>query len=757
MKTLRNSIVAGIAGIAFAAQVMAANVVKNIVVNGNQRIETSTITSKINVDEGDSVTQEKLGNMVSDLFRTGYFADVDVDMKGSTLMINVVENPIVSQIFFEGNDELDDDILMENIRLQPRVVYTVAKLKDDTKTISDIYRIKGHFAAKVTPQIIRREQNRVDIVFKIDEKEATKVEKIIFIGNDSFSSGKLNEVIMTKESRWYRFFSSTDTYDPDRMAYDQEKLRQHYMHHGYADFRVKSAVAELTPDHKEFFITFTLHEGERYQYSNVNVVSNIGDIDASLLESFVTMKAGDWFSSSEVDDVVKDINRFMGKNGHPFVKINPIKKLDRVNHTVDLTFEVNQGPRLYVGRISIAGNLRTDSDVIRRQMLLFEGDALNDFLLKQSELRIKALRFFKDVKIKQQAGETPDLVDLVIELDEEESTGEMWIAGGYSTAEGVVGDVGYHEANFLGRGQDLRVKFSLSKKRENFDISFTEPHFLDRNIAAGFDVYNYASKRYFDSSFEHKRTGVDLRFGYYLADYLSQNWRYTIRQDKVTGIRLGASRFIIRESGSAITSMITHTLIYDRRDSVVNPTKGYYVGMTNQVAGLGGDVRYFKNEGFGGYFITFFEDVVLGLTGSTGFVEGFGNDDVRIVDRFNMGGDGSLRGFRESGAEPRDMLSLDPLGGKKFYLATAEAVFPIGLPNEFGIKGSVFAEMGSAWDVEEPAAFIRNDSASPRAAVGVGLSWNSPIGPLRIDFARAIRKRDSDRTKTIHFGMSTRF
>ncbi len=540
-----------------------------------------------------------------------------------------------------------------------------------------------------------------------------------------------------------------------RLAYDQELLRRFYLEHGYADFRVKSAVAELTPDQKEFFITFTLEEGARYTFGELAVRSEIEKVDTKALEALLTMSSGAWYNTKEIDKTIEAMIEHLGAQGYAFVDIVPKPERLEEGKVIGVTFEVNEGPRVYVDRILVKGNFVTDEDVIRREMKLFEGDAYNAHLIKQSERRIRYLGFFKSVKIRRESAGAPDKVDLIVEVEEEESTGELWIAGGYNTAESFLGDVGYRERNLLGRGQDLRLKFTLSKKRHQIDLGFTEPYFLDRPLRAGFDVFNFASKKFFNSTFEHKRTGGRLRMGYDLTDYLQQSWSYELRTDRVTSVRDNASKFIRQQEGNSTTSMVAHGLVYDRRDSASNATSGYYIGMSNQVAGLGGNVRYLRNDFYGGYLHSIVEEWVLGLKANTGIMTGLGKD-VRIVDRYNLGGDGWMRGFKESGVDPRDKKTLDPLGGTKYYLATAELEFPVGLPNEFGVKGSIFTDVGSVWDAEEPKSEVL-DTSSPRVSVGAGISWRSPIGPIHVDFARAVRKESHDSRRTIHFGFGTRF
>lgn len=733
--------------------------IRHIEVKGNERIEEATIITNSQLHIGDNVDDAELDSAVRHLFDTGYFSDVKAEIQGETILLKVEENPIVNRVTFEGNHEFDDATLEKQVRLKPREIYTVNKLKQDTKLLHDMYRIKGHFAAMVVPKIVRRDQNRVDVVFEIREGGATKVSQIIFLGNKHFKSDNLKRVINTKETRWYRFFSSDDSYDPDRLSLDQELLRRHYLENGYVDFQVKSAVAELTPDQKEFFITYTVDEGERYAYDQINIDIQVPNIEKANVENLLTVKTGDWYSSKEIDRTIKAITEYLGEHGYAFVDVQPNLDQDRETHKINLTLNIMEGPKVYINRIVITGNIRTNEDVIRRELIVYEGDAYNTYRIKRSEQRVKNLGFFKNVKMTEKPSESPDKVDLIVELDEEESTGELWVAAGVSSGEGLLGNVGIKENNLMGRGQSASLQTTVSKKRNQVDLSFTEPYFLNRHIQAGFDIFNINSNKYFSSSFRHRKTGFSLRLGYELTEYLSQTWTYSLHFDRVKDAGSNASRFILAETGNSTTSSMQHRLFYDRRDDRYDPTEGYYLGTTNEIAGLGGTVRYLKNELMGGYFYSVIEDWVLSFTGSSGVINGYGGKHVRIVDRFNMGGDGGLRGFRESGAEVRDARTLDPLGGLKYYLGTVELQLPsepFGIPKEFGLKGFLFSDVGAAWQGEEPKSAILS-SASPRASIGFGIGWRSPLGPLRIDFARDVVTKSYDKHKTIHFGFFTRF
>ncbi len=722
-------------------------------VNGVQRIDPETVRSYLSVRAGDPFDADRLDRSLKTLFATGLFADVSFQREGRALVVNVVENPIINRIAFEGNKRIDTETLTPEVTLRPRVVYTRTKVQNDVKRILDLYRRKGRFAATVEPKIIQLPQNRVDLVFEIDEGELTGVRRISFVGNKRYGDSALRGVIQTKESAWYRILSSDDNYDPDRVSFDRELLRRHYLNAGYADFRVVSAVAELVPERTGFFITFTLDEGERYKFGNVDIKAELKNLDPKLLRSDVKFDSGDWYSAEKIDEAIQQMTIRLGNLGYAFVDIQPQIDRKRDDKLVNLVFEIKEGPKVYVERIDITGNVRTLDKVVRREFRLAEGDAFNAAKLQRSRQRVQGLGFFKKAEVTNVPGSSPDKTVIKVEV-EEKSTGEISFGAGYSTQDSVLGQVELRERNLLGRGQEVRIAGILSAKRREVDFSFTEPYFLDRDVSAGFDLFHITRNNQDTSSYDDKRTGFALRFGYQLSEALRQTLRYSLSDIQIENVKDTASRFIKESAGQRATSLIGQDLMYDRRDNKIDPTDGYFLRLSTDLAGLGGDGRFIRPGVGGGWFYPIAADYVVSLLGQAGMVYGLG-EDVAIQDRYFIGGQ-TLRGFRSSGIGPRDVTTGDALGGNKYYTVTSEMSFPIGLPKDIPVLGRLFVEAGSLWDIDVSGPEIRDES-SIRASVGIGFSISSPVGPIRIDLGRALVKEPFDKTELLRFSFGTRF
>ena len=730
-------------------------VLARIVIEGNQRIEAETVASYMTVRPGTLFGPNDIDESLKKLFATGLFADVTIRVEGQVIIVRVVENPIINRIAFEGNLRTKDDVLKQEVQLRPRVVFTRTKVQNDVRRILQVYRRSGRFGATVEPKVIMLEQNRVDLVFEINEGPLTKIARISFVGNERFSDRTLRGEIFTRESRWYRFFSSADTYDPDQLAFDQDTLRRFYLNKGYADFRVLSAIAELSPDKDAFYITFTIEEGERYKFGEISVNTAIRELDPEPLRKLITVEKGDWYSAEEVEDSVLAVTTEVGNFGYAFVDVRPQVKRNREERAIDITFDVKEGPRVFVERIDIGGNVRTLDRVIRREFRLVEGDAFNAAKLERSRARVNNLGYFSRVEVKNEEGSSPDRTVVTMDVAEK-STGELGIGAGYSTTDGVLANIALRERNLLGKGQDVRVMLTAGQRRQEFDIGFTERYFLDRNLSAGVDLFHLAADNTDISSFTSVRTGGGLRLGYEINERWSQRLRYTLRQDEIEIIDpANASKALLQQEGTYLTSLIGQDLTYDRRDSRINPTEGYFALLTTEYAGLGGDLHYVRGRLNVGYYIPITDDIVASLTASGGIIEGL-DEPVRISDSFFLGGD-NLRGFATAGVGPRDVSTNDALGGKKVYYGTLQFRFPIGLPDEYGISGTVFSDFGSLTEIDEPVVYPVVDVPSIRVSGGVGLSWNSPVGPLNLDFAWPIKKEYFDETEVFRLRFGTRF
>jgi outer membrane protein insertion porin family len=737
-------------------------VIRQIVVQGNQRIEAETVRSYMEITVGDTYDPAKVNRSLKALFRTGLFSDVRIFRQVSILVVRVVENPIINRVNFEGNKELKDKALRKEVQLRARVVFTTARAQKDVERIVTVYRRTGRFAARVVPKIIRLPQNRVDLIYEISEGPETSIARINFVGNRAFSDSKLRSVITTAESAWWKFFSRSDNYDPDRLNFDRELLRRHYLKNGFADFRVISAVAELARDGTSFFITFTVEEGEQYTFGRSEIATNLPELNPARLDAVILTEPGKVYDASKVDKTIDALTAEVGKTGFAFARVKPKINRDRENRIIHIVYTIQEGPRVYIERIDIIGNLRTLDRVIRRELRLAEGDAYNRVLVDRARRRITALDFFSKVEIKQSPGSAADKVILTLKVVEK-STGSLSFGAGFSTSESILGDVSVTERNFLGKGQFVRLRTSLSFKRQQLDFKFTEPYFLGRKMTFGVDAFATETDSEDESSFESRQLGGGVRFGFPLSEDSALSFRYLLSYDKIFNVDAAtASPAVVQAQGSALTSLIGVTWAYDTLDSRVSPTKGVRVTLTQDFAGVGGDVYYSRTVGRAiAFYPIYFENLIGAIKTSAGYITGWNGRQVRILDRFFKGGD-SLRGFERAGIGPRDTASAnqDALGGKIYAISQFELTFPIGLPPEIGIRGGLFADIGTLFDSPTkglPPGVVVADDASLRASAGVSVLWKSPLGPIRLDFAHAFLKKSYDKTEIFRFSGGTSF
>ena len=735
------------------AQAPIQDLIAEIRIEGTQRVEPDTVRSYLQLQLGDVYDTEKADASLKALFATGLFSDVTMRREGDALVVRVVENPVINRIAFEGNSKLTDENLNSEVQLRPRLVYTREKVQSDVTRILEIYRRSGRFAATVQPKLVQLPQNRVDLIFEIDEGPSTGIRGITFLGNRIFSGATLKEIISTKESRWYRFLSNDDTYDPDRLTYDRELLRKFYLSQGYTDFRVVSAVAELTPDRAGFMITFSIEEGVRYRFGKIAVTNELNDVDPVLLRALLTVKEGAWYNADEVDKSITAVTDILGDRGYAFVQVTPNVRRNVESRTIDVSFDVKEGPEVYVERIDVTGNVRTQDKVIRREFRLVEGDAFNSTKLHRSEQRINNLGFFKKVDVTNTRGSAADKTVIRVDV-QEQSTGEFQIGIGFSTTDGPLANIGIHERNLLGHGQDLRLDTTVALRTQQIDLSYTEPYFLDRNVAAGFDIFALTRDNTTTSGYTEVSYGGSLRAGYQFTESLRQTVSYTLRQDTIKDIVAGASTFIVQQAGTRLASIVGEQTLYDKRDNRLKPSSGYYIQQNTDLAGIGGQVYFLRNGLGAGYYYPIAPKWVVGTTGEAGYIVGL-NDHVRIEDRYFIGGD-NLRGFKTGGIGPRDVATDDSLGANAYWLGSVQLGMPLGLPKEFGLTGHVFTDFGSAWSVDAAGATVKDVSA-PRMSVGYGFSWDSPVGPVKVDLAIPVVKQSFDKKEYFRIGFGSQF
>jgi outer membrane protein insertion porin family len=744
-------------------------VIGTIKVEGNARIEEGTIKSYLLVQPGDAFDPDRIDRSLKTLYATGLFQDVRLGRVGDTLVVRVVENPIVNRVAFEGDHKLGDAQLQPELQLRPRAVFTSVVAEADRQHILGMYAKRGYYDATVEPKIIHLDQNRVDVVFQINEGSATLISKIVMNGNKAFSEDRLSEVINSRESRWWRFLSTSDQYDPERLAYDRELLRRFYLKSGYADIQITSASAELSPDRQGFFLSFTVDEGARYKVGKVTINSQLRNLSESDLRSVLQLNTGDWYDGDAVGRTADLIEEAVHNRGFAFVDVKPRVNRDTEKHTVDLTFDVGEGPRVYVERIDIVGNTRTEDKVIRREFQLAEGDPYSADAVRRTKTRLTDLGYFQNVDIATNPGSVSDKAILNTTISEK-ATGELSFGGGYSTDAGALVDVGLAEKNLVGTGINASINGVLAQRRSSINTSVTDPYFLDRNLVAGADVFLIQTDFLGTEPYDERREGFALRLGYAFNEHLRQTWSYSLVDRDVFDVEVGASPFILNEAGATLLSQISQVLTLDYRDSRVQPHSGYVVEAGTDFAGLGGDARFVRGNLNAAYYIPLEHllgnpDWGLKFAGSAGYMDLLQGGREEIIDRFFLGGD-NLRGFETGGAGPHDATTGDPLGGRFIWTQTSEMRFPLPVSPDLGLNGRAFVDVGGLSESSfRPGSCIISPGVScqvqasnaPRAGAGVGVSWRTAFGLINIDLTPFVYKQPGDQTQIFRFGFGTRF
>ncbi|WP_310468287.1 outer membrane protein assembly factor BamA [Sphingomonas sp.] len=816
--------------------------IRSIAVRGHERLEPETVRSYANLAPGQEYTAETLDTALKALYATELFADVTITgAETGDIVVNVRENPVINRIVLEGNKRLKSDKILPEIKLAPRQIFTRSKARADVERIIELYKRQGRFAARVEPKTVQLDQNRVDLVFEIYEGDKSRVRGINIIGNEAFGDDRLRKEMYTRQAGGFLgFMKSNDSYDPDRLAADQQKLRAYYLTQGYADFRVVSALAELTPDRRDFVITYVVEEGERYKFGAIEAESELRDLTAERIKTMLKIEPGSWFDAKKVEDAVTGLNEVAGGLGYAFADISPSYDRDAEKRLMNITFRVGDTPRVYVERIDIQGNTVTRDKVIRREFRLNEGDAFNAIKIKRSQDRIQSLGYFQEkLEIKQTEGSGPDRVVLGLDL-EEKSTGQLQLSAGYSSLEKFLVNVAIEQNNFRGMGQSLSAAINYSRYSKGVQLGFMEPHLFDRNILLGGEIYrrDYNSFNFVggerNTTYSQTSTGMATRLGFPITEFITFGTRYSFVQDKITLDKdlfytdpdgngpldeqcdpVRAGTYLCDEIGKRITSTVGFSIAYDDTNSI-RPTRGQRGVLSQDFAGLGGDVKYIRTRIDGTKYFSFGSGWIFSAHGEGGIIQalqkspGPGRDAIRITDRF-FGP--QLRGFDIRGIGPRvrrvpydiegELTSntkqvSDALGGRAYYMGRLELEVPVSASiRNLGLRPSAFVDVGSVFMLKQPRLtdvvgtcvptstttggsiiilepgedcpavgytrspgykeFYLGDSGRPRLSVGIGFNWTSPFGPLRIDLAKALLKQDGDDTKLFSFNVGTQF
>ena len=841
-------------------QAVTPGTIRSIMVRGAERLEPATVISYSNLAPGQSYTAETLDTALKELYATELFADVVITGADTgNLVITVRENPVINRIILEGNRRIKEDKIMPEIRLAPRQIFTRSKVRSDVDRIIELYKRSGRFAATVEPKIVQLDQNRVDLVFEINEGPVSKVRAINIIGNQQYSDGRLRKEMYTREAGGVLgFFRSNDSYDPDRLAADQQKLRAFYLTEGYADFRVVSALAELTPDRRDFVITYVVEEGPRYKFGVVEVESDLRDLSSEKLRGFINLQPGEWFNAKAVEDVVTALNEVAGAQGYAFSDVTPTYDRDAEKREMNIRFRIDETPRVYVERIDINGNTVTRDKVIRREFRINEGDAFNALKVKRSQDRLQSLGFFQEnLEVKQTQGSGPDRVILGVDV-EEKSTGELQLSAGYSSLEKFIIAASIAQRNFMGKGQELAAGVNWSRYSRSVNLGFNEPYLFDKNVLLGGEIFrrDYNSYRTTSDStrkttYSQVSTGAGLRLGFPVTEFISFGTRYSLTNDQITLDEevffsdtdgdgdtecdiLRAGRYLCQQRGTALSSVFGYSAIFDNRNGI-RATRGQRLVFSQDFAGLGGDTKYVRTRLDATKYFQLPKSFILSVHGEGGYIHPLksdpepGVDAIRLPDRF-FGP--QLRGFDIRGIGPRvirqlyasptelteEIVGNDAIGGRAYYMGRVELEIPVSSNiRSLGLRPSAFIDVGSVFNVRKPdlvdipgtctrfdlastptvdegrtvrlttdpvgfnnctevnaandpalgtftydtrsgiKEFFLGDTMSPRLSIGIGVNWQSPFGPLRIDIAKALLKQEGDETKFFSFNVGTQF
>ena len=729
---------------------------EEIIILGNERVEESTIHPYFENFKIDKNFKKNIEIIKKNLLETELFSSVEISKENKKIIVKLIENPIIYETKFIGNKKIEEEVLLSEITLKKRAVFSKSRLQGDVNRINEIYIKSGRFLTQIEPKIIQKDKNRIELIYEVNEGPKANINEIYFIGNKAFSDRELSEQISTKKSVWWKFLSSSDIYDSDRVEFDKEILRRFYNNNGFADFSTISALAQINRNKDSFFITFLVEEGIKYKVGEITIDNHVEKFDPEILYKNILFKTGQIYSAETIEKTIDKMIEIMSEKSYAFANIEPTLKRDRDKKTIDIEFVVNETPRIFIDQIKIFGNTRTIDEVIRRELRIRDGDPYNNNKINRSKQRIENLGFFEKVEFNTKRIGDSDKVDLEI-IVKEKRTGELSLGIGYSTIDRANINAGIRENNLFGTGRKIGLNVQKSYTALSTQVSYTKPYFLGRPIDAGFEVFKLNSTKRNGRIYESDNSGLKLNAGYSISEFIDHALSYSYNNQKIGNITDGASLATQSLQGNYVYSAIEQSITLDKTNNRFSPKKGYFISLSQFYTGIGGNVKNLKHEGRAGYFIpTFNNDFILKFLARGGIIDGM-KEDVNIQNNFFVGGD-NFRGFQYRGIGPRTQ-SGESVGGKIYYVGTAELTFPLGLPRELGISGALFCDNGVLKSVDSSIKKQTEiiDTGKIRSSIGVSISWSSPVGPIRLDFAKILRKEYYDRTQNFNFSLGTNF
>ena len=732
-----------------------------ITVQGNSNTDVETIKSISGLKPNISLSAGDLNLALKNLYNSNLFESVQVIPQGQTILIKVKENKRIRRLVFEGNKKIDEKELLALIKSKERQPFSKVKVVKDSRIISDFYRFKSRYSAQVEPKIIERDKGFVDLVFEIDEGSVLQISQIDFVGNKAFSDRQLRDVIKSKRAGLFSSFFSSDNYSEDSQEADKYLLRKFYNDQGFPDAKVIASLGGIKDSGESAFLTYSIYEGPFFRFGNISTKSMVKGISPSIYDKAIAVTKGDKFNLSKIQETLDNIKKLSVSNGYPFL----IGKVDQVRNIkekeIQLLFKVLEGPKLFVEQIEISGNSHTRDNVIRREFQVEEGDAFDPTMLKRSEEKLQSLGYFEKVKVNVRQGSSPQnaIVDIAVK---EAPTGALSLGLGYSTDTDVSAQFSFSESNFRGAGQGIRLSVSGSKDSSTVGLGFKERGFLGRDVLVSMDI-DYTNSKPRTTGYTANLFTVKPSVGFNISSDTRVNFTYKFENLDVTAV--GNSEVLKQDLGKSTRSLLDLSLRHDRRDSIIKPTRGYMIKVGSEIAGLGGDEQFVKSKASGKIYRGIYGNSIIFSTELEGGLLTMGKGYSKVVDRFLLGGR-SFRGFKYSGIGPRELSEGSytiPLGGEKYAIARLAASFPLGLPRELGLYGSIFAEAGTLWSLKtDPNVSGLSDKIALtdrnlRTSIGFAMNWETPIGPLQFNWSRPQQYLEADSLEYFSLNLATRF